>query len=77
MTVGDWVGIGGFVVALISLITAYFSITNEAVRRFFIKRGMGNLSPVFAALADEYQEADRIPDDPAGPVERPKWDSRI
>ncbi len=77
MTLDRWLSVLGLAFGIIGITFGYFSVTNESFRRFLIKRGIGNLPMSFSNLAQEYKEADRIPDDSAELVKRPIWDSRV
>jgi hypothetical protein len=50
---------------------------NRGTRASWLARRRENFPPAFVALAREYRRADAEPDDPPGPVERPRWDSRV
>lgn len=77
MTLDTWLGILGLSVGVIGVAVAYFSITNEKFRGLLVQRDIENFPPAFVALAREYRRADAEPDSPPGPVERPRWDSRV
>jgi hypothetical protein len=73
----DWLGYGGLVVGVLSLLVAFFAVTNRSVHELLVYWRIRRLPKTFTDIARDYRLADEIPDDPQGSSSKPPSYTRV
>jgi hypothetical protein len=72
-----WLAVVSLAIAVLSVILAFFAITNDRLTGFLIRWRFRGMPAAFQQMAKEYRQADSIPDNDPGPVKLSTSDIRV